>query len=452
MPADPSPLWLKYLPSAWRKRLAAKPGLHAAIGNSGWLLLDRMVRIVLGLVIGIWMARALGPIQFGQFNYALAYVALFSSIATLGLDGIVVRNLVLDPDSRETILGTAFVLKAAGAAVAIVLGVTSIPLVAPHEPQIQALVAIIALGLLFQACDAIDFWFQSQTSSKYTVVARMPSLAIFFCARVLLILSGASLAAFAWAQTLELAVGALGLVVVYQRLDHSVMKWRPVFDHAVRLLRESWPLVLAGLSVMLYMKIDIVMLGKMSGARETGLYSAATRLSEGFYFIPMIITSSLAPLLLQARAAGPAQYRQRMLKLYVLMTRLGVAVALPLAVAAPFLIRTLFGDDYMESVAIFRIHIWATIAVFLGVASSQYLTNEGQQKMSLYRTLLGLLSNVLLNLLLIPAYGGLGAAVATLISYFVATFSIFLARSGAEQGKLMLRAMNPKLVVGFRRS
>lgn len=420
------------------------------MGNAAWLTLDKIVRLLLGLVIGIWMARALGPAQFGQFNYAIAYVALFSSIATLGLDGIVVRNLVQTPDAKNLILGSAFTLKTIGSLLAIFLCITSIFLVEPDNPQIRILVAVIAFGLIFQAFDVADFWFQSRVASKYTVIARMPSLFIFSCARILFILGAASLTAFAWAQTLELALGAAGLVIVYRHLGNSIAKWRPVFAGAVALIRESWPLILAGLSVMLYMKIDIVMLGKMSGDTETGLYSAASRLSEGFYFLPMIITSSLAPMLLHARASGPVHYRQSMLKLYVLMVRLSLAIAMPMAILSPFLIQLLFGSDYDRSAAIFRVHVWTAIAVFLGVASSQYLTNEGQQKTSLYRTLVGLIVNVFLNLLLIPVYGAMGAAVSTLISYFMATFSIFITPSGAEQGKLMLKAMNPRVVLGLR--
>lgn len=442
--------WLRYLPGPLRRRLDNRHHLQQAVGNTGWLLADKIAKYVLGLVIGIWMARSLGPAQFGQFNYAIAYVAIFSSIATLGLDGIVVRDLVRSPDTKNLILGSAFILKAIGSVLAIFLCIISIFFVAPDHPQTRILVSIIALGLIFQTLDVADFWFQSRVASKYTVIARMPSLLIFFGVRIFLIVGGASLTAFAWAQTLELALGAAGLAFAYRYLGNSITKWRPVFTHSMALIKESWPLILAGLSVMLYMKIDIVMLGKISGDKETGLYSAASRLSEGFYFVPMIITSSLAPALLRARASGHIHYAQTMLKLYVLMARLSLAIAIPLAIASPFLIEALFGNEYIESAAILRVHIWTATAVFLGVASSLYLTNEGLQKLSLYRTLIGLAVNIFLNFLLIPVYGAMGAAIATLISYFIATFSIFIIPLGAEQGRLMLRAMNPKIIFGLK--
>jgi PST family polysaccharide transporter len=255
---------------------------------------------------------------------------------------------------------------------------------------------------------------------------------------------------FAWAQALEVLVAAIGLLVVYRYLGGGVADWRPGYVQALALIRECWPLIFAGLSVMLYMKVDIVMLGKISGDRSAGIYSAATRLSEGFYFIPMIIASSIAPVLLRARARSPEQYLQGLFRLYLLMVRMSLVIAVPLAVVSPLLIELLFGSDFSESADVLRVHVWVAIAVFLGVASSQYLTNEGLQKLSLYRTLIGLVINILLNLFLIPAYGAVGAAIATLVSYFIATFSIIISRQGAGQGFLMLRALNPAAILGFR--
>lgn len=398
------------------------------------------------------MARVIGPEQFGQYNFALAYVALFSSIATLGLDGIVVRDLVRAPEAKNTIMGSAFMLKVIGSLLAFVLCVMSTIIVEPQSSQTRALIVIISAGMLFQVVDVVDFWFQSRVSSMYTVIAKIPALVIFFCVRIFLLLGTASLIVFAWAQLIEILLGAIGLMIIYQRLGDRATEWRPHYKYAMALIKESWPLILAGLSVILYMKIDIVMLGKMSGDRETGLYSAASRLSEGFYFVPMIIASSFMPMLLRARALGTTQYKESLLSFYVLMIRLSLIVAIPFTILAPLLIDFLFGDDYVGSVAILRVHIWASVAVFLGVASSQYFTAEGQQKMSLYRTLMGLIVNVVLNFLLIPMYGAMGAAIATLLSYFVATFSMIVTRNGAEQVRLMLVAMRPTVILGLRTS
>ena len=444
--------WLKYLPTIIRDGLEGKSGLQQAVANTGWLLLDRLFRMTLGLVIGIWMARVLGPVKFGQYNYALAFVALFSTFSSLGLDGVVVRNLVNTPEAVNHILGSALLLKLTGSLVAISLCIISILLVNPNDSEIHILVAVISLGMFFQSFDVIDLWFRSEVVSKYVVIARLPSFLVFSSARIFLILGALSLIMFAWVQTLEILFSAIGLFVVYRYIGEYVTDWRPRYDQALTLIKECWPLIFSGLSVMLYMKVDIVMLGKISGDRSAGIYSAATRLSEGFYFLPMIIASSVAPMLLRERAQSQEHYMQALFRLYILMVRLSLAIAVPLAIASPKLIELLFGGDFSESSGVLRVHIWAAIAVFLGVASSQYMINEGLQKLSLYRTLIGLAINILLNLFLIPAFGAMGAAISTLISYFIATFSIMISSHGIGQGFLMLQALNPAAILGLKTS
>jgi PST family polysaccharide transporter len=442
--------WLKLLPGFLRKRLEGRHGLQAAVGNTAWLMTDKVLRLVLGLVIVIWMARVLGPEKFGQYSFALAFAALFTSIATLGLDKVVVRDLVRTVDGRERIIGSAALLKVVGAGFAILMCNLTALIIVPDNQETRLLVAIISLGLLFRAFDVIDFWFQSRVASRYVVMARMPALLIFSMLRIFLILGAFSLSFYAWAYTLEILFAGVGLLIVYIMQGNRVLEWRPVVRNGVALLRECWPLIFAGLSVMLYMKIDVVMLGRMSGNEAAGVYSAATRLTEGFYFIPMIIASSIMPMLVRARETGIQLYMDGLSKLYLLMVRISLAIAVPLALIAPALIEMLFGSGYVESSSVLRIHVWASVAVFLGVASSQFLTLEGLQKLSLYRTLIGLVVNIVLNLMLIPVHGASGAAIATLVSYFIATFSIMIPSDGVQQGVLMLKAMNPLTVLGLK--
>lgn len=440
--------WLRFLPDIMRRRLDGRRGLQQAMGNTAWLMVDRMARLVLGIGIAVWMARVLGPVRFGQLNFALAYVALFASFAGLGLEKVVVRDLVRSGVPDGELLGTAFVLKLAGACVAIALCIASMLVTVRDSHETQLLIAVLSLGFLFHAFDVIDYRFQSRVESRYVVLARLPSLLVFFAVRAWLVVAHMALVYFAWAQTLELLLAGIGLVAVFRYRKDVASTWRPAVSTAKALLGECWPLILAGLSVIFYMRIDVVMLGKLSGEHAAGIYSAATRLSEGFYFIPMIIASSVAPMLVRARAAGAAPYFDGLMKLYLAMVRVSLGIAIPLAMLAPWLVDLLYGAAYAEAATVLRVHVWAAVAVFLGTASSQYLMQEGLQKISLYRTLAGLAVNVVLNLYLIPMYGATGAAVATLVSYFVSTFCIMLSPRGLAQGLLMLRAMNPLVIVG----
>src|SRR5690349_2591475 len=200
----------RYLPDFIRSRLAGRDNLRKLIGNTGYLFADRLLRMGIGLVVGIWIARYLGPDQFGLFNYAAAFVALFGFLVTFGLDGIVVRDLVQTPARANEILGTAFVIKLTGSLLSIITAIGAILLLQPSNSQVHMLVAVIAAGSVFQAVDVIDFWFQSRVESRFVVYARGAAFLIASTARVVLIMSNAPLIAFAWVVSLEIFFAALG--------------------------------------------------------------------------------------------------------------------------------------------------------------------------------------------------------------------------------------------------
>ena len=213
---DMNQSWIRYLPAFIRQRLEGRHDLQKAIGNTGWLFAENILRMVVGLVVGVWLARYLGPKQYGLLSYALAFVALFSPIASLGLEDIVVRNIVRDPLSKDETLGSAFILKLSGGIVSFAVTIGAVFFLRRCDSQIHWLVAIISAGSIFQAFNIIECWFNSQVQAKYSVFAK--STAFFVCAgiRIALILSGASLIAFALVSTIEIAVGSIGMVAAYQ--------------------------------------------------------------------------------------------------------------------------------------------------------------------------------------------------------------------------------------------
>ena len=198
--------------------------------------------------------------------------------------------------------------------------------------------------------------------------------------------------------------------------------------------------MLAGLAVTLYMRIDVVMLQEIVGDREVGIYAAATRISEIWYFLPGIIVASVSPAIIKAHSADSGKYISKLKQLYFVMTWMAIGIALPLSFLSGAMVSLLFGNDFAEAAPVLAIHLWASVAVFLGVASSQYLLVENLQKISFYRTLIGLVVNVILNLMLIPDMGAKGAAIATVISYFVATFSIVFFKSTRAHTSFLLSA------------
>jgi PST family polysaccharide transporter len=400
-----------------RQNVEGRGNLQKLIGNTFWLFADRMVRLGVGLWVGIWIARYLGPEQFGLFNYATAFVALFSVFATLGLDGIVIRELVDDPSRKDEILGTAFTLKLAGGCVTLAAAVASIYVLRPNDSTVHLLVAIIAAGTLFQSFDAIDFWFQSRTESRFAVYARSSAFLSVSILKIVLIVNQASLVSFAWAGSLEILLGSIGLVLSYRRNGQRLSAWRIDRRRIAEMLKAAWPLTLSGIAVIVYMKIDQVMLGQMLDDTAVGIYSAAVRISEVWYFIPVSIVASVTPALIEARRTGLALYQKRLFQLFRLMSVIALAIAIPMTFASDVVVRVLYRSQYEGAGPILAVHIWAALFVFLGVAQGPWSINEGFTRLALFRTVLGAVVNVFLNLIWIPRFGPIGAAIATTASY-----------------------------------
>lgn len=432
--------WVKYLPKILSTRLDGRHGLQSIIGNSGWLLADKVLRMGVGLIVGVWIARYLGPDQFGLWNFAISFTAIFSAFATLGLDGIVIRELVKNPEKQNALLGSAFILKLAGGLVALLLSLVVILLMHNGEVLTIWLVGISAAGFIFQSVNVIDFYFQAKVQSRYTVISANAAFVLMTIVKVYLLLTAAPLIVFAWAGLAEIALSAIFLLLAY-RVNHQNMRdWQLDGKVMRQLLKDSWPLILAGLAVMLYMRVDVVMLQQMAGEHEVGIYAAATKLSEIWYFLPGIIVASVSPAIIKAHSLDSVEYISKLRQLYFAMAWLAIGISLPLSLLSGLIVSMLFGSEYADAGSVLAIHLWASLAVFLGVASSQYLLVEQLQKISFYRTFIGLACNVLLNLMLIPDMGAKGAAIATVISYFVATFSVIFFKSTRSHTVFLLLA------------
>ena len=434
---------MNLLPAFIHRRIAHRPNLVKIVDNIGWLFVDKVLRMGVGLFVGVWVARYLGPEQFGLLSFATAFVGLFGAIAGLGLQGIVVRDIVRDPSRKEDTLGTAALLQFIGGLLAYGLILATIFWLRPDDALAKALVAILGSTMLFKASEVAVYWFESQVLSKYTVWVQNGSFLVFAAIKIVLILNNAPLIAFASVIMAEALMVALLMLVMLGLRGPRLRHLRITLARAKALLADSWPLLLSGIAIVIYMKIDQIMLGQMVGDEAVGIYSAAVRISEVWYFIPMMIVASVFPAILEAKKRSEAQYYQRLQHLYDLMVWLSVAVALPMTFLSTPIVTLLFGENFSASGTVLAIHIWAAVFVFLGVASSKWFLAENRQMLSFQRTALGAVVNVILNLLLIPDFGPIGAAIATVVSYAIAAFLFDVAQQETRQMFTMkVRSLN----------
>ncbi|OGS99413.1 MAG: hypothetical protein A3F73_11840 [Gallionellales bacterium RIFCSPLOWO2_12_FULL_59_22] len=414
--------WVKLLPGFIRARLESRHGLQAIIGNTGWLFADKILRMGAGLIVSVWIARYLGPEQYGLWNFAIAFAALFGAFAALGLDNVVVRELVKNPARQNELLGSAFALKLAASLCMLIMAIAAISIARSGETFTLWLVAISAAGYVFLSINVIDFYFQAKVQSKFTVIAVNGAFAIATVAKIALLLIEAPLIAFVWAGSVETALSAIFLLAAYRINRQDIRKWRFRAEVAVELLKDGWPLILSGLAIMIYMRIDQIMIGQMLGDKEVGLFSAAARISEVWYFIPVAVVSSVFPSVIAAKQLEEALYLRRLQRLYNLMVGISLAIAIPTTIFSGWIINLLFGANYIQAAGTLSIHIWGGIFVFLWVACGQWYLNENLQRIAFLMALLGILVKLGLNYVMIPAYGIEGAAMATVISLVVATY------------------------------
>lgn len=430
------------------KHLNNHQGFIRYFKNTGWMIAEQFLRIIAGLFVGIWVARFLGPEQFGIFSYVLAFTAICGGIAKLGLDRIMVREFVNHPEKCEIYLATAFWLKVMGALMVMGLMAAIVPFTNSDRQSIQ-FIFIIAAGLVFQSFEVVEFYFQSQVMAKVVSICKAVQLSLSSVLKIYLVITQSELLYF----VLVAAFDTLSLAMSYFIAYLLRKDYRTIYKHfdlsiAKRLLNDSWPLIFTGIVVSIYMRIDQVMIKEMLGEYEIGIYSAAVRLSESIYFIPVLISASIFPAILNSKKYSEELYKQRLQRLYAVMVWMAITLALLITILSDWLVLLLFGQPYQESGQILIIHVWSAVFVFLGVSFGNFLLAENLAKIDFQRTFVGAVCNVLLNIWLIPIYGASGAAIATLLAQCVANFGYdCFDRRLHQQLKMKIRAFTIPLEV-----
>ncbi|MDX8126520.1 flippase [Methylomonas sp. OY6] len=418
--------WIKFLPKFISNRLIGRSELQLIVANTSWLFIDKIIRMGVGLFVGVWVARYLGPEQFGLWSYAIAFTSLFSAFASFGIDSIVVRELVKNPERQNELLGTAFVLKLIGGTLTLLIAIVAILLLRNGDTLTLWMVAISAAGFIFQSFNVIEFYFQARVRSKYTVLAASSAFIFVTIVKVILILSFAPLILFAWVGLIEVGLTSLFLIVSYKKDHNNICSWSCNKSTAISLMKNGWPLVFSSLAIMIQARVDQVMLGDMIGNAEVGQYSAAMRLIEVFSFLPTIIVSTLSPYITKAKLISETLYHERLLEIYRLMFILFLVVAIPIYFWGGEFVLFVFGDEYKRAGGLLSLFAIRLFFANFGVAKSLFTVNESLFKYALITAVIGAIVNILGNYLLIPYYGAEGAIISTIISFSITIFMVDL--------------------------
>ncbi len=432
------------------KFLSARPMLLRVVENISWLSLDKVIRMGVGLFVGVWVARYLGPAGYGMLNYAVAFVSLFSALATLGLDQIVVRELVHTPENEGKLVGTSFFLKLIGGILVLFLSTLTAFFIHKGDLKTILMIFFVSLGMVAQAFLAIDFFFQSKILSKYTVIAQNTAFFAVSLLKVLLILMSQSVEWFAIMSVFEAFIAGVFLVFFYNRKGGHISCWKFDIATAKKLLLDSWPLILSSVAITIYMRVDQVMIRNMLGEREVGWYSAAVSLTEVFWIIPGMIMNSIFPVLVQSKKESEQLYYDRLQWSYVIMLIMGLSIGIIVAISSTQIVKILYGKEFSPTANILKIYVLATIIIFWGAPTSKWSVIENLQKLSFSRTMIAAFVNVLLNFFLIPIWQGFGAALATVFAQFVSAIGINLFDKRTKKVTLIMLKSFP-LMFNFKK-
>lgn len=397
------------------------------LANVAYLGGARVAQILASFTVGVLVARHLGPQGWGTLAYVGGFVGMFSGIAAMGLDTVVVRDLVREKASSDRsmdILAAAFALRViASIATFVLVGVGA--LLAGNEAGTTTMILIVACGVLLQPFSVIDLHYQSRVMSKYVVRVQVSVLVINSVARVALVMLHAPLIAFAWLLLADVALAMLGLVLMFRAHTPRPWRWRADRALAMRLLKDAWPMALTGILLAVYMNVDPVLVKELLGVASAGQYAVVLSISAALNLVPVALGQSVFPALVEARS-DHATYPLRLQQCFDLFVWVGIATAVPITLFADELINLLYGPQYAGSGRALAIHIWGTVATLSGVITSYWLVAEGLQALYPIRVLLSLVVCVTLNFMLIPSMGITGAAIAAVVARFLAS-TIFYA-------------------------
>lgn len=407
--------------------------------NTSWLIFEQIFRMLLSLVVTSLVARYLGTFNFGQINYGLAYISIFTMLSKLGLDSMIVHEIIKNRINTGKIVGTTIVLRLVSAVISVIMIFLLLKYLEPDNFTIQLLTFIQSISLIFIAFDTVTYWFQSNLQSKYAVISKSIAFFLVSIFRLILIYLNVSVVYFAYATVIETLV--IGIFVLYFYFRYEGNRLSFSFQLSKDLLRKSYHFLIAGLLVTVYTQMDKIMLGKMTTAASVGIYAAAMSIANIWVFVPMALIDSARPIVMGAKESDQTLYIRRFKQLYCSVIWIGVMASIFITIFAKLMIFIIFGEEYRQSISILLILVWSRIFSLIGVTRSIWLLTEDNISYQKYFLGIGAVTNFSLNLYLIPKCGAIGAAIATLLTEIISsTIALLFFKKTRPLFKLILES------------
>ncbi len=419
--------------------------------NASWIIAGKIAQSVLNLVITMLTARYLGPSNYGLVSYAASIVAFAVPIMQLGLNNTLVQETVHHPEEEGKLYGTAIFMSACSS-LACIVGVISFSLVAnAGETDTLIVCALYSLLLFFQALDLIEYWFQAKYLSKYAAVVSLCAYALVSAYKVFLLVTEKSVYWFAVSYALDYLLIALALLIIYRRLGGMRLSLSRTV--ARRLWEKSRYYILSGLMVTVFLQTDKIMLKLMINEAATGFYTVAVSAAGMTSFVFAAIIDSARPAIFESQGVSEEAFEKNISRLYAVIIWLSLLQSVAMTLLASPIIHLLYGTAYAPSVPVLMLIVWYTTFSYIGPVRDIWLLANGLQRYLWAINGSGALMNVLLNACLIPYFGIMGAAAASLVTQIFTNVILgVILRPLRRNHHLLLRALSPHILLELVRS
>lgn len=423
---------------------------RSALKNASWIIACRIVQSLISLVIGMITARYLGPANYGVISYVSSVVAFALPIMQLGLNQTLVKEFVQAPEKEGKILGTALAINILSSILSMVGSIAFVAFVNAGEKETILVCALYSLTLLFQATEMTRYWFHSKLLSKYPSIAMLCAYIVVSFYKIYLLVTQKNIAWFALSNVLDYFLISVILLIIYHKLGKQKLEvdWRLGRE----MLSRSKYYIIPSLMVMIFHHTDRIMLEIMVGKVETGFYSAAITCIGISGFVFSAVIDSMRPVILEAKKKDPADYETKVIQLYSIITCISLAQSIGMTLLAKPLVFLLYGEEYAPSAVILAVAVWFVTFSYYGSVRNVWILAEGKQKYLLGINATGAVANIVLNLVLIPIWGGVGASIASVITQFFTNVIIgFVLKPIRRSNYLMLKSLNPKVLIDMIR-
>lgn len=396
------------------KNLLQKIVKSKEVKNAGWLIIGKIIQMGINFFVGILTARYLGPSNYGLINYAAAYAAFFFSVCTLGINSIIVKEFIDNPSKEGEILGTSLILRGVSSVFSAITIVAISSVLDSNEPITKIVVILYTISLVFQIFDMFNYWFQSRLQAKYTAIASLVAYSITAVYKIILLVTNQPVTLFALSISIDYISVALILFYFYKKEGGGELSFS--FKYGKNLLKKSYHFILPSLMIAIYGQTDKMMLKHMINETEIGYYATAVSLCSIWCFVLSAIIDSMNPSIMKAYQDDEKSFIKYNKMLYFIVFYVSIFVSLMFTIFGKLIIQILFGEAYLPTAASLRIITWYTAFSYLGVARNAWIVCKNKQRYLKYLYFSSAVLNVILNIIFIPKYGAVGAAIASLIS------------------------------------